>query len=188
MGSRSTNLKCGIGGLNGRKLQSGDRIGFRAPKTTLPNMYKRSRTIREFASHQITLRVVMGPQDDYFTQAGIDTFLNSTYKVSLSSDRMGYRLEGAAIQAKDGVDIISDGIAPGSIQIPSNGMPIIMMADRQTTGGYAKIATVVSVDLPSLAQRMPGDEIHFERITIKEAQKLQRRQQREWNRLQRSLR
>ena len=103
-------------------------------------------------SEHITARVILGPQDNYFTAKGIDTFLSSTYTVSDKSDRMGIRLDGQPIENINGVDIISDGIVTGSIQIPASGTPIIMMADRQTTGGYAKIATVISVDLKKIAQ------------------------------------
>jgi biotin-dependent carboxylase-like uncharacterized protein len=187
MGSRSTNLKCGIGGLEGRKLQVGDRIGFRAPKTTLPGLEKRKLEVREFMGHTVTLRVVLGPQEDAFTEEGIRTFLSSEYKVNLSSDRMGYRLDGPTIAYHDTVDIISDGIAPGSVQVPSGGTPIIMMADRQTTGGYAKIATVIGVDLPGLAQRMPGDTVRFQKVTVQEAQKLHRLEQKERKKLKRRL-
>lgn len=178
MGSRSTNLKCKIGGYQGRKLEAGDEIAFRAPVTELPNMYKRYEKIREFSEKEITLRVVLGPQEDYFTEEGIHTFFNSPYKVGQESDRMGFRLEGEAIASKNGVDIISDGIAPGSIQVPASGMPIIMMADRQTTGGYAKIATVITTDLPKLAQSMPGTVVHFQQVTVEEAQKIRKKENR----------
>lgn len=176
MGSRSTNLKCKIGGFQGRKLEAGDEIAFRAPVTELPNMYKRYEKIREFSEKEITLRVVPGPQEDYFSEKGIHTFFNSAYRVGQESDRMGYRLEGEPIASKEGVDIISDGIAFGSIQVPASGMPIIMMADRQTTGGYAKIATVITTDLPKLAQSMPGTVIHFKQITVEEAQRLRKKE------------
>ena len=96
--------------------------------------------------------MVLGPQDDYFTQEGIDTLVSETYTVSKECDRMGYRLEGKPIAHKESADIISDGIMIGSVQVPGNGLPIILMADRQTTGGYTKVATVISVDLP----RWPG--------------------------------
>jgi biotin-dependent carboxylase-like uncharacterized protein len=187
MGSRSTNLKCGIGGMEGRKLIPGDQIGFRVPKSTLPGLEKRKVDIHDFSGHAVTLRVVFGPQEDAFTEEGIRTFLNSEYKVNLASDRMGYRLDGPAIAYHDTVDIISDGIAPGSIQVPSAGTPIIMMADRQTTGGYAKIATVIGVDLPKLAQRMPGDAVRFQKVTIQEAQKLYRAEQRWRQKLKKSF-
>jgi biotin-dependent carboxylase-like uncharacterized protein len=187
MGSRSTNLKCGIGGFCGRALRSGDVIAFREPKTTLPNLHKRRKDIREYSSRDITVRVVMGPQDDYFTEEGIRIFLGSEYKVKAESDRMGYRFAGPQVACRECVDIISDGIAPGSIQVTPDGTPIVMMADRQTTGGYAKIATVVSVDLPKLAQRRPGDTVHFQKVTVQEAQKLHRREMRERRKMRRGV-
>ena len=105
------------------------------------------------------------------------TFLNSEYVVSDQSDRMGVRLEGDKIESKEGVDIISDGIVTGSVQIPANGTPIIMMADRQTTGGYAKIATVISVDLRQIAQARPGTCIRFRTVTVKDAVRLKKREE-----------
>ena len=152
MGSKSTNLKLKVGGYQGRKIGSGDEIGFAAPKTTLPNMRKRKVTPEDFSQTEKTIRVVMGPQDDCFTEKGVETFLSSTYAFTNESDRMGCRLEGEVIEHKNGGDIITDGIAFGAIQVPSHGQPIIMMADHQTTGGYTKIAGVISVDLPLVAQ------------------------------------
>jgi allophanate hydrolase subunit 2 len=104
---------------------------------------------------------MLGPQDNHFTDAGILTFLNSRYTVSVRNDRMGYLLEGAVIAHKSGPDIVSDALCPGAVQVPGNGMPIIMAADCQTTGGYAKIATVIGPDLSKLAQAKLGDTIRF---------------------------
>ena len=176
MGSLSTNLKCGLGGYKGRKLQAGDEIPLRqsiplsligARKATAENDYKK----------EITVRVVLGPQEDYFTDKGIQTFLGSWYTVSGQSDRMGVRLEGNKIENKNGVDIISDGIATGAVQIPASGTPIIMMADRQTTGGYAKIATVISADLKQMAQATPGTKIRFTAVSEAEAVKLKKEEE-----------
>lgn len=187
MGSKSTNLKCRIGGYKGRKLETGDEIAFANSKPELINMYKRYEHIREFQEKDITLRVVLGPQTEYFSEEGIRTFLESEYTVSEEYDRMGCRLKGPAIASKNGVDIISDGIALGSIQIPTSGTPIIMMADRQTTGGYAKIATVVRVDIPKLAQRTPGNKIRFREVTVEEAAKLYKKEERELKRFYRKV-
>ena len=170
MGSRSTYMKAKIGGLNGRKLEKGDVIGFRAPKAELKNMNFRSMASEFVPRKEYTVRVVLGPQDDYFTDAGIQTFLSEVYTVTPEFDRMGCRLEGAVIQHKDGGDIISDGIAFGAIQVPSSGNPIIMLGDRQTTGGYTKIATVVSADFRILAQLKAGDKVRFEKVSVKVAQ------------------
>lgn len=172
MGSRSTNIKCGIGGFKGRKLMDEDYIGFRAKRRYLPYYLSRSLDLDEFDQDQVTLRVVMGPQDQYFTAAGRKTFLNSEYTVTSEFDRMGCRLEGPFIAYKTTSDIISDGIAFGSVQVPSHGKPIILLSDRQTTGGYAKIATVISVDIPKLVQRKTDQKIRFQAVTVEEAQKL----------------
>jgi len=175
MGSKSTNLKCKFGGYQGRKLQTGDFIPFAAPKTDLPFFLLRTLEIPKFGD-SVTLRVLSGPQDDAFTETGMHTFFHETYQVTTRFDRMGCALEGPTVECKDKADIISDGIAAGAVQIPSSGKPIIMLADRQTTGGYTKIGTVASVDLPLLAQRKPGDSVRFESISISEAQKLLRRE------------
>jgi len=126
--------------------------------------------------NKYVLRVVMGPQDDAFTDEGIRTFLESSYTVTNQSDRMGYRLTGKPIKHTEGADILSDGIVKGAIQIPGHGEPIIMMADCQTTGGYPKIAHVISVDLDKLAQAKSGDHITFKAIALSEAQALLKEQ------------
>ena len=170
MGSRSTYMKAKIGGFKGRKLEKGDEIGFRAPAPELRNLNLRSMAPEFVPRAEYTVRVVLGPQDDYFTDAGIQTFLSEVYTVTPEFDRMGCRLEGAAIQHKDGGDIISDGIAFGAIQVPSAGKPIIMLGDRQTTGGYTKIANVISADFRILAQLKTGDKVRFEKVSVKAAQ------------------
>lgn len=187
MGSRSTNLKAKIGGIEGRKLGAGDEIGFRSPKTWLPSMAARKLPLPELSSREHTLRVVMGPQDDCFTEEGISTFLGSAYTISNEYDRMGCRMEGPVIAHKNGGDIITDGISFGAVQVPSHGNPIVMMADHQTTGGYTKIANVISVDLPVLAQCMPGMKIHFEKVTVDEAQALYCKEKEEFDALAKRL-
>ena len=119
MGSRSTNLKAKIGGIEGRKLGAGDEIGFRSPKTWLPNMAARKLPLPALSSRGHTLRVVMGPQDDCFTEEGISTFLGSAYTISNEYDRMGCRMEGPVIAHKNGGDIITDGISFGAVQVLS---------------------------------------------------------------------
>lgn len=170
MGSMSTNLKCRIGGFEGRKLKSGDILPLRLPQGKLYGMSARREEIKRH-SGVATVHVIPGPQDDYFSQNGKKIFYRETYKVTGDSDRMGIKLDGAPVESVSGVDIISDGIAAGSVQIPSSGRPIIMLADRQTTGGYAKIATVISADLPVLAQLRPGDSLRFEQTDLKFARK-----------------
>lgn len=181
MGSRSTNLKCKLGGLDGRPLKAGDIVPCRDVYDEFHKHLIHSAPKEDFGGDEITVRVLLGPQDDYFTDNGIKTFLNSTYTVTNESDRMGCKLSGEKIEYKNTVDIISDGIVFGSIQIPRTGNPIIMLADRQTTGGYAKIATVISVDLPLLAQARPGTKVHFKLIDRQKAERLLKQEQKEFH-------
>lgn len=184
MGSYSTNLKCAIGGFEGRKLKAGDEIPLRR-STRL----KKERSVKCTPVQMDTLevRVVLGPQDDYFTEKGLSDFFSKEYTVSDKSDRMGVRLSGTAVENKNGVDIISDAIAMGSIQIPASGEPIIMMADRQTTGGYAKIATVITADHRLIAQASPGTKIHFKKVSESKAVSLLKKQRKKLLRLNRQL-
>ena len=173
MGSRSTNLKCGIGGFKGRKLNDGDYISTRIKRRKyLPFFLSRSLPLHEFDNSTETIRVIMGPQDDMFSSKGIETFLNKEFTISSNFDRMGVRMEGPFVESKMGSDIISDGIALGAMQVPAHGKPIILLADHQTAGGYAKIGTVASVDLPKVVQRRIDDKIRFKSITVEEAQHL----------------
>ena len=187
MGSRCTNMKSRIGGFKGRKIQAGDYIGFRIKRRYLPFFLSRKLEPDNFDQDQTKVRVVMGPQDSRFSKQGIDTFLSSGYTVTSDFDRMGCRLEGAFIAPKESSDIISDGIAFGSVQVPSHGKPIILLADRQTTGGYAKIATVASVDIPKVVQRKTDHRIHFEAITVQEAQNLYMEEQKELDRMRKEI-
>ena len=173
MGSQSTNLKCALGGFEGRKLQKGDELPL-SQSVSISLLGRRQLSIPGDYPDIIPLRVLLGPQDDAFTRQGIATFLDSEYTVTDKADRMGIRLSGKKIESKSGVDIISDGIAAGSVQIPASGTPIVMMADRQTTGGYAKIATVISADLSRAAQARPGTRIRFVQVTEAEAIRLRR--------------
>lgn len=164
MGSRSTGLKAKIGGLDGRALQDGDTLNLREPKTDLPNLEKRvapEKLQRRFPE-TLPVRFTYGPQDDQFSKEGKRTFEGGKYTLSQQSDRMGFRMDGPAVEKSADSDgnIISDGICFGAIQV-TNGQPIVMMADRQTTGGYPKIGCVIRADLPDLAQRRPGDAVRF---------------------------
>ena len=170
MGSRATGVQNKVGGLEGRKLNKGDVIGFRAPRANLKNLGLRSIAPEFVPRSEYILRVVLGPQDDAFTKEGLDTFLGQTYTVTPEFDRMGCRLDGPVIQHVESGDIISDGISFGAIQVPAAGKPIIMLCDRQTTGGYTKIATVISADFRLLAQLKAGDKLRFQRVTIQHAQ------------------
>ena len=117
---------------------------------------------------------MLGPQQDHFTDDALTTLLNAEFRISQSADRMGMRLDGPKLRHRRGWDIVSDAIATGAIQVPGSGQPILLLADHQTTGGYPKIATVVSADLPAVGRRRPGDAIHFAAVTIEEAEHLAR--------------
>lgn len=187
MGSRCTNMKSRIGGFKGRKLQAGDYMNFRIKRRYLPFFLSRKLEPDHFEQDQATLRVIMGPQDSKFSKQGIETFLNTEYTVTSEFDRMGCRLDGAFIAPKESSDIISDGIAFGSVQVPSHGKPIILLSDRQTTGGYAKIATVASVDIPKLVQRKTDHKIRFQAITVQEAQELYLKEEKELDKMRKII-
>lgn len=173
MGSRSTYLRGRFGGLEGRIIQADDILPG-GPVSSDVNQYAGSILpggCRPKYQEAPTLSVVLGPQNEAFSEDGIYTFLNNVYQISAASDRMGYRLEGPAIGHKSTADMISDGLALGSVQVPGSGQPIVMMSDRQTAGGYFKIATVVSADLPILAQCEPGSgQVRFQSVSVVEAQ------------------
>lgn len=170
MGSKSTYTKANLGGYEGRSLKDGDyvkllkfdgNINSILPKKYIPSY-----------ENEITLRAIRGPQDDMFDKNNIKTIFNSIYDITNECDRMGYRLSGEKIKHLNGADIVSDGIAFGAIQVPGHGNPIIMMADRQTVGGYTKIANVISVDLCKLAQAKPGDKVRFKEVDIYESHRI----------------
>jgi antagonist of KipI len=173
MGSKSTYIRGGFGGLEGRPLKKGDRLRI-GPQPSKPPRYKiREEFIPGYEKVWKT-RVIMGPQDDYFSKSGIEVFTSSEYTITPQSDRMGYRLHGSLIQHRRGADIISDATCLGSIQVPGHGLPIILLADRQTTGGYPKIATVISVDVYNLGQAKPGDRVRFTPISVAEAHEIRK--------------
>ncbi|WP_367567032.1 biotin-dependent carboxyltransferase family protein [Lacrimispora sp.] len=190
MGSRSTNLKCRIGGLEGRSLLEGDCLESGSTSRRFKKIAKRLRGNKRLAAvgelepwlrrsstpyrfygndPVVLLRVVMGPQEGAFTDLGLNTLVRSPFRLSSDCDRMACRLEGEPIEMRNGADIISDGIAEGSVQISSDRLPMVLMADHQTTGGYAKIATVISTDIPALAQLKPGEWVAFQYVTPGEA-------------------
>ncbi len=171
LGSRSTYLRAKIGGLEGRPVQEGDVLetGENPPLWRRCKGFACPAALRPGYGEKRPIRVVLGPQDDCFTPQGIETFLGSEYTVTNEADRMGFRLDGPPIEHTGGADIISDGIPLGAVQVPGHGKPVVMMADRQTTGGYTKIAVVAAADIGLLAQRMPGDVVRFERVEFDEA-------------------
>lgn len=168
MGSSSTYVKSRLGGVEGRPLRAGDRLKSSKARPRIFGGRLPPQYVPEYRN-QSELRVILGPQDDHFTEQGIHTFLHSEYTISTEADRVGYRLHGPRIEHKAGADIISDGIPLGAVQVPGDGLPIVLLVDRQTTGGYTKIAIVITVDIPKLAQAKPGDKVRFLPITEEEA-------------------
>lgn len=162
-GSLAVNARAGLGSPYPRPLQAGDAI---AVKSAAPAVERRL----DLPEQQDTpIRVVLGPQDDEFG-ASVETFLAGEWTISATSDRMGYRLDGPQISHLHGHNIVSDGTVDGSIQVPGSGQPIVLMPDRGTSGGYPKIATVISADLGRLAQRQPGRPFRFQAVSVEEAQ------------------
>jgi biotin-dependent carboxylase-like uncharacterized protein len=170
MGSRSTHLKCGIGGFEGRKLASGDELAIGGQRGAADSTVQEITQPISRSNPQI-IRAIAGPEEDLFSGEALAQFFSAEFTLSPQCDRMGIRLDGEPIPAKSGTDIISTGIAAGSVQVPSSGLPIILLADRQTVGGYAKIATVIRADLPLLAQMRPGDKLQFRQVSVQEAQR-----------------
>ncbi len=172
-GSKSTNLKTGMGGYEGRKLMSDDSFEVIVSEDKKERVLDK-KYIKAYSKFS-ELRVVKGPQDDAFTDKGIFDFFNSGgYTVTKDFDRMGIRLSGSKIEHKESADIISDGTALGSIQVPSNGQPIILFVDRQTTGGYTKVGTIITADLHKLGKLNYKDKVIFTEVSPKEANDLAR--------------
>ena len=175
LGSASTYVRAAIGGFHGRRLQATDSVPLKLAGVDVRGEHALSRPL-DLALDQ-PIRVVLGPQADYFTDGAVQTFLSSDYTVSPQADRMGYRLEGPVLAHAKGYDIVSDGIVAGAIQVPGSGLPIVLMVDHQTTGGYPKIATVISADIPVIARRKPGRPVRFVAVGVHEAELLRREQE-----------
>lgn len=172
MGSRSTYVRGGYGGIEGRPLKAGDQIpiGYsRFHYSQLHGRRIRPSEIPDFKRER-PIQFILGPHHQEFTNKSLEEFVNSVYLVTNDSDRMGYRLQGPKLTHINGADIISDFITIGTIQVPGSGQPIVHMADCGTSGGYTKLGVVIGVDIPYLAQRKPGDHIRFEPVEIDEAQ------------------
>jgi antagonist of KipI len=169
LGSRATHLVCAMGGLAGRPLRAGDRVPLgnaasaRGPAPSLPQ------PVVPLPEGHATVRVLPGPQADYFAADAMDILQSAPYTIAPNSDRMGFRLSGPALLHARGADIISDATPLGTLQVPASGQPILLMADRQTTGGYPKIATVISADMARVGQLAPGDSITFAAVSEREA-------------------
>ncbi|WP_077325394.1 5-oxoprolinase subunit C family protein [Virgibacillus siamensis] len=189
MDSRSTYLRAGIGGFNGRALQKNDRLPVGSPSKSAAMMIKQMQK-QAGAAHFLemdwgvsldslndyrdgaVIRTIPGRQSEWFTEESRSLYLSEAFSVSTQSDRMGYRLNGPELALQSRKELLSEAVAFGTIQVPPDGNPIVLMADRQTTGGYPKIGQVITVDLPAMAQLKPGEKIYFKEIEHREAQEL----------------
>lgn len=169
LGSRSTHVRGGFGGFQGRRLKAGDIIEAYVPSTSFKKGFQMPQELVPCYGNELTVEVVLGPQVDYFTKRGANTFLSSIYTASSESDRMGYRLNGPEVEQKSPLDMVSDAIPVGAVQVPRSGKPIIVMRDAQTTGGYPKIAVVTTSDVSRLGQVKPNDKIRFLKISPSKA-------------------
>ena len=186
LGSRSTFTRGGLGGVQGRAIRADDRL--HAGQVESGIVRGRSIDARDVPryGHDHVVRVVLGPQADAFTPYGVSTFLSSAYVVTPKSDRIGCRLEGPVVQHAHSADIVSDGNPFGAVQVAGDGLPMVLVADRGTTGGYTKVATVISADLPRLAQALPGDRVSFREVSLAEAHRALREQEAILERITRS--
>jgi len=175
LGSAATYVRNRIGGLNGGTIAAGDVLPVSADAVAEEPDLALAAPLEPGLDRPI--RVVLGPQDDYFTQEAIATFLAEPYRVSRQADRMGFRFEGPVLAHAKGSNIVSDGIVAGSIQVPGSGQPIVLLADAQTAGGYPKIATVISADIPLLVRRGPGRDVRFAAVSQEEAEAVRREQE-----------
>jgi antagonist of KipI len=188
MGSKSTYFKASLGGFQGRAIKAGDVISLE-PSPNLSSTFTQkfckessgfvsvswyldSPYISADSDSNITVRVLRSNQFDAFTSDSTRQFFTSSFQITPQSDRMGYRLSGVKLQLNKPLEMISEAIGPGIIQVPQDGNPIILLADRQTVGGYPQIAKVIAVDIPKVAQSMPGNKINFQEISLNEAEKL----------------
>jgi antagonist of KipI len=169
-GSRATSLIGRMGPFGGRPLQRGDVLRVGADMATARSSTAASRPVPLVLPHGgATLRVMPGPHEHMFTRSAYETLFGGRFTVTPDSNRMGYRLSGRPLQHAGSADILSDATPIGTLQVPASGQPILLMADRQTTGGYPKIATVITADLPIAGQLAPGDWVEFRRVTRREA-------------------
>ncbi|AWB06696.1 allophanate hydrolase (plasmid) [Azospirillum humicireducens] len=178
MGSLSIYVRAGIGPLGGRPLGQDDRLPLARDGAADGPPDEPDLELPQPPEYGVgPLRVVLGPQDDRFTEQALATFLSAAYHVGKQADRMGLRLEGPSLKHRGSADIPSDGLVTGSIQVPGNGQPILLLNDHQTAGGYTKIATVISADLPRAGRLRPGDRLSFQAVTVDEAEAIRRRQE-----------
>lgn len=189
MGSDSTYLRAEIGGYKGRALKKGDTLelkesselskkiikelscGKKECKVIYPKWFVTNKILPLYKNNPV-VRIIKGGEFNYFNEESKKKLFQCNYRITPESDRMGYRLKGQNLELKEPLEMISEAVALGTIQVPPDGNPIILLADRQTTGGYPKIGQVISVDIPLVAQLKPGDNISFCEISLKEAQEL----------------
>ncbi|MFT0545702.1 biotin-dependent carboxyltransferase family protein [Allopusillimonas ginsengisoli] len=180
LGSRSTYVRGSFGGLEGRALKKGDTLALCTSlrEHDLQSLEHELWKIKIYLpailglQPRVALRVMRGPHTGLFTEAAIENLFSAAYRASPDSERMGYRLQGPLLPLKQPTQLLSESTSFGAIQVPADGQPIILMADRQTTGGYAKIAHVATVDLPLVAQCLPGETLKFTECTLEQAQRL----------------
>ncbi|WP_028546193.1 biotin-dependent carboxyltransferase family protein [Paenibacillus taiwanensis] len=183
MGSRSTYLRAGIGGFHGRALQAGDVLEIGVATRSWNVHFKNITKVGVLpwgASHELqpiyrdhaVLRVVRGPEYDFFTEKSKQMFWEKPFRVTPHSDRMGYRLADVPLSLTDPLEMVSAAVALGTIQVPPEGNPIVLLADRQTAGGYPRIAHIIRADVPLIAQVKPGGLVHFTEVSLEEAQEL----------------
>lgn len=187
MGSKATYVRGRLGGYKGRPIAKGDQLRFTlfslgkatgsSDRHALAGRGLRPEDIPRYPA-EATIRVILGPDLDAFEEESVDILLSQPYQITSQADRMGYRLSGPKLRHRSSADIYSSAVTMGTIQVPAGGEPIILMADRQTTGGYARIAHVISIDLSQVAQMVPGDTIRFKAVTVEEAQRLYRERER----------
>jgi antagonist of KipI len=171
LGSASTHILSGLGGHEGRALRKGDALKIGAESGAIHERRLSARALNELRPRKV-LRVTEGPQSDWFSESARRLFYESRYRIAEESNRMGIRLEGAIVPVPSGGEMISEGVSLGAIQVPEGGKPIILSVEQQTTGGYPKIANVISADFHSLGQLRPRDEIRFERVDWETARSL----------------
>ena len=169
LGSRATHVGSATGGLDGRPLRAGDRLALGADVERTPRPGDAREGVVRLAGQGARVRIMPGPHDDRFGPRGIATLETGRYRVTTDSNRMGYRLAGPPLEQAAGGELISGAVPTGAIQVPPSGEPIVLMADHQTTGGYPRIGTVISADVPMVAQLAPSDWIEFETCTLEVA-------------------
>ncbi|WP_347862303.1 biotin-dependent carboxyltransferase family protein [Salimicrobium sp. PL1-032A] len=202
MGSRSTYLRANIGGMEGRALRKGDRIPVRsltdAERERFVRVFDKSygsfSTVRWrvypssiLRTERERIRIVPGTHQSQFDEGSMEALYKEDFRISPQSDRMGYRLDGRKLVRKEEKELLSEAVTMGTIQVPNSGGPVILMADRQPTGGYPRIAQVIGADLPKLAQKKPGDTVRFEAVTIEEAERLYVERERNMNVLKHTI-